>query len=135
MEIRESLQKVLEARDLFGTIFYQEFFSRYPEVKKYFVGVDMDRQALVLTMALTVIEHHQNGSYGAVQHYLQHLGTAHHRRGSPLDLYPKWIETMLHTLERFLGEDWDLALSEEWRHALEKTFQAMQPGYQRRIGI
>ena len=135
MEIRESLQKVLDSRDLFGTIFYEEFFGRYPEVKKYFEGVDMDRQALVLTMALTVIEHQYNGTYGAVSHYLQHLGTAHHRRGIPLDLYPKWIDTMLVTLERFLGKDWDLALSEQWRSALEKTFAAMQPGYQRRIGI
>lgn len=135
MDIGASLKKVLDSRDLFGTIFYEEFFSRYPEVKKYFDGVDMNRQALVLTMALTVIEHHHNGSYGAVEHYLQHLGTAHHRRGIPLDLYPKWIDTMLHTLERFLGQDWDPELAASWREAFEETYEAMQQGYEHRTGI
>ena len=135
MEIRESLRKVLDSRELFGAIFYEEFFDRYPEAKQYFTGVDMDRQALVLTMALTVIEHHHNGSLGAVEHYLHHLGTAHHRRGIPLDLYPKWIETMLHTFQRFLGDDWEPALADQWRQALEKTYEVMQQGYERRVGI
>ena len=135
MEIAESLAKVLESRENFGSVFYEEFFSRFPEVVPHFEGVDMERQSLVLTMALSIIERYNDSTFGAIDHYLQHLGSAHHRRAIPAELYPKWIEAMLAALERFLGDDWNSELESEWRTALEKTSRTMLKGYERRVGI
>ena len=135
MEIGASLARVLESREIFGALFYEEFFRRFPEAVPHFAGVDMERQSLVITMALSVIERYHDTEFGAIDHYLQHLGSAHHRRAIPAELYPKWIDAMLAALERFLGEDWSAALRTEWRAALEKTAHTMLKGYERRIGI
>jgi hypothetical protein len=58
MEISESLEQILDATDLFGESFYELFLSTYPEVQEYFEGVNMSRQAVMLTMALTIVEQH-----------------------------------------------------------------------------
>lgn len=135
MEIDESLARILQSREIFGGLFYEEFFRRFPEAAPHFQGIDMERQSLVLTMALAVVERYRAADFGAIDHYLQHLGSAHHRRAIPLDLYPKFIDAMLAALERFLGDGWSPALATAWRGALEKTVQTMLKGYERRVGI
>ena len=135
MTIEESLQTILESSDNFGRAFYDEFFMRHPKIFTYFDGVDMTRQALVLTMALTTIVNHYASSNIAIEHYLRHLGTMHHRWEIPPELYPKWCDTMLRVLERFLGDEWDEALASDWRKALEKASQTLIRGYDRPVGI
>jgi hemoglobin-like flavoprotein len=101
----------------------------------YFEKVDMTRQALVLTMALTTIVHHYANPNVAIDHYLRHLGTMHSRWKIPPELYPKWCDTMLKVLARSLGEDWDEELAGEWRKALEKASQTLIRGYDRPVGV
>lgn len=135
MTIQESLQAILDSSDNFGRSFYDEFFLRHPRIFQYFEGVDMTRQSLVLTMALnTIVTHYTNPSV-AIEHYLQHLGTMHNRWKIPPELYPKWSDTMLRVLERFLEGDWDEELASQWREALEKASQTLIRGYDRPVSI
>lgn len=135
MDIHQSLQHILNSKDVFGHAFYDVFFSRYPEALEYFGDVDMKRQALVLTMALTVIQQYYSNNYSTVEQYLQVLGSQHHRRQIPPDLYPKWRDAMLEALESFHGKDWDPTLAREWRDAIEVGIEPMLRGYEERTGV
>lgn len=135
MEIHESLERILESEELFGSLFYEVFFQQYPEAAAHFDGIDMRRQALMLTMALTVIEQYYSKSYSAVEQYLQLLGSRHSDRSIPRDMYPKWSESMLTALERFHGDTWDEVLAGQWREALDQASRVMFRGYERRMGI
>jgi hemoglobin-like flavoprotein len=131
MDLGVSVRQVLSAKDVFGEVFYEEFFRRCPEAKPHFGGTDMGRQALHVTMVLTVIQQYHNGGYPAVEKYLQHLGGQHRRRGIPMDLYPHFRSAMLSTLARFLGDDWDRELKSQWSLALDKTVRVMLHGYEK----
>ena len=135
MDIQQSLQHILQSKDVFGHAFYDVFFARHPEALEYFGDVDMNRQALVLTMALTVIQQYYTSKYPTVEQYLQYMGSQHHRRGVPPDFYPKWRDCMLEALEAFHGEDWHSDLSREWREAIELSTEPMLRGYEERTGV
>lgn len=129
MDIRESLKLVMNSKDLLGTVFYEVFFQRHPEMHAFFSGIDMRRQALVLTMALMLVERYYITSFVATERFLQYLGTQHKKRGIPKELYPHWIAAMLATLERFHGKTWHDQLACQWRAALEKAVEKMLEGY------
>lgn len=135
MDISKSLKEVMNSKELLGASFYDVFFGRHPEVQDYFGGIDMQRQALVLTMALMLVERYYLTSFLATERFLQYLGTQHKDRGIPRELYPDWIAAMLATLERFHGKDWDEALARQWREALEKAVDKMLEGYEKEYGI
>jgi len=135
MDIRESMDRVLASDALLGEIFYEEFFRKAPEAVAHFKDVDMRRQALVLTMALPVIAHHQTSSSPAIGHYLRLLGTRHKEWRIPTDLYPAWSEAMLAALQRVLGNAWNEELAVEWRAALQKASATLLSGYEGPVGI
>lgn len=129
MTIDESLKLIQNSADNFGKAFYAEFFTRYPEVTAHFQGVDMKRQELVLTMALTVIVNHYSHNTVAVDHYFEHLGEMHERRSIPPADYPKWSDCMMRVLERFVGVGWDEPLAAQWSDALSKASATLIQGY------
>lgn len=135
MDIGESVSLVLASSDVFGNVFYEEFFRRSPEAKAHFAGVDMQRQALALTMALPLIEQLHRHAYPAIRNYLSILGHRHGHRGIPVELYPVWGEAMLASLERFHGEAWDAPLAEQWREALAEASRVMLEGYGKHGGM
>jgi hemoglobin-like flavoprotein len=135
MTIAESLRKILESERLFGSMFYDVFFTRSPEARKYFDGVDMKRQALVLTMALQMMEQFHTNGYAAIDHYLRHIGHHHHDRDVPRELYADWRDSLLVALEQFLGADWSDDLRGEWERAIASATTAMFRGYDEPIGI
>lgn len=135
MEIQDSLKQILQSEQVFGSMFYEVYFERCPEAKDHFAETDMKRQALVLTMALTLIEQHYNHEFAAVDQYLQHVGSKHSDRKIPRALYEPWREAMLATLERFLGADWSEHLAEQWSDAIETVTETMFRGYDERMGV
>jgi hemoglobin-like flavoprotein len=135
MTIADSLRKIMESERLFGSMFYDVFFERCPQAKAYFEGVDMRRQALVLTMALQMMEQYHTNNYAAIDHYLRHIGHRHDERTVPKKLYTDWRESLLATLEQFLGADWSDELAEEWGVAIEAATTAMFRGYDDPVGI
>src|SRR5262249_17261330 len=117
MDIQESLHRILQDRNNVADQFYRLFFERYPEVRRHFEGVNLAHQAELLRMALMVMEAHYAHAYPATQNYLQCLGSKHHGRGVPRELYPKFRDALLATLEQFHGRDWDEGLAGQWREA------------------
>lgn len=135
MNITESLDSILGSRDLLGDIFYPEFFEAYPHLRSYFADVNMKRQSVLLTNALTVIRQFYVSSYPAVEQYLRYLGSKHHDLKVPPDSYDLWKQTMLVTLERFHGADWSAELAGEWQRAIEQAAAVMVAGYEHRFEL
>lgn len=130
MDISESLQKVYSSTELMGERFYQQFFADCPEAQEYFADVDMQRQAVVVTMALTLVEQYLVSPYPPTAAYFEHLGVQHQERGIPPEMYPQWIESMLTVLEGMHGKQWDEALAGQWREGFEIATKKMLQSYQ-----
>jgi hemoglobin-like flavoprotein len=131
MTIEQSVHQLLAQKETVIRLFYDRFLAQYPEVREYFAAIDLDQQAITLTMALVMIENNFSHEYPATQHYLRVLGHRHHLMGIPTDLFPKFCDCLLQTLEKFHGTSWDAELSAQWRGALEKASQTMLEGYRK----
>jgi len=135
INIHESLHRILEQKETMADLFYIIFLDRYPEVRDYFKGVDLKAQSVLLTMALMVMERHYSGSYPATEMYLKYLGTKHHDRKIPRELYPKFRDAQLATLERFHSKDWDPLLAGQWHDAVDKSTVTMLAGYRHHYSV
>jgi hemoglobin-like flavoprotein len=135
MNIVESLHRILGERDTLADLFYQHFLVRYPEVATHFQGVNLRRQAMLLTMALMVMERHHSGNYPATAMYLRYLGSKHHVRGVPEHLYPQFREALLAVLERFHDKDWGPELATQWGAAIDRTTATMLEGYKDMLSV
>jgi hemoglobin-like flavoprotein len=129
MDIQESIRRILERNELVADLFYRVFLEQYPEVRQHFAQVDMQRQGVLLTVALQLVVQYYLHSFPAVEAYLQILGQEHSRRGIASELYPKWRAALLATLSRFHGQEWDEALSRQWNEALELASDKMLTAY------
>lgn len=56
MDIEESVGKILRRGEDVADLFYAKFLGRHPEARAYFADVNLKRQAVLLTMALKLIE-------------------------------------------------------------------------------
>jgi len=131
MAIEESVSRLLAEESAVGRLFYDRLLAQYPEVSEYFADTDLEQQAVVLTMALVMVETYFSHAYPASRHYLKVLGHRHHQREIPADLYSKFCECLLGTLAEFHGDDWTTELSTEWRDALDIASKAMLDGYKK----
>jgi len=130
MDIQESVNTILASEEVFGSSFYEVFFRRHPDVRKYFAETEMKRQAALLTTAMILVEKYANAPNPAVEQYLQYLGTKHHERGIPRELYAAWRECMIETLTAFHGDAWSEELAAQWRDAIDGTSSVMFDGYE-----
>ena len=135
MEIHDSFQRILEAEDQLGVMFYQHFLAEYPEVQRHFERVDLKRQSILLVTALMIIGRHATNATPATELYLQYLGTRHKDMQIPKDIYPAWIKAMLETMRRFHGQDWSPELEDQWREAFERAVEIMYRGYDHRVTV
>jgi hemoglobin-like flavoprotein len=135
MNIQESLHSILGQQETFADLFYLVFLDRYPEVRQHFQGVNLKHQAVLLTMALMVIERNYTSSYPSTRQYLRYLGSKHHERGIPADSYPKFQSAFLDTLARFHSKDWNPALARQWNEAIERAAEFMLEGYRVHLSI
>ncbi|MCA9023856.1 MAG: hypothetical protein KDA86_01460 [Planctomycetaceae bacterium] len=130
MKIAESIHRILSREDLVTDLFYLTYFERYPDLKQQFDGVDMDQQAVLLRMALTVIHQYHEYGYPAAEQYLLVLGRKHSLRNIPEELYADWRDCMLDTLERYFEHEWNTELEDEWTNAINKATDVMCRGYE-----
>jgi hemoglobin-like flavoprotein len=135
MNIQDSLHRILASQKIFGRYFYETFFAQCPEARKYFEGVNIERQAVLLTMALVVIEKQHSCPYLAAEEYLKYLGTKHHDWRIPKRLYANWSAAMLATLAQFHGDDWEASVSQEWQEAIENVIGIMFQGYEQHFTV
>lgn len=129
MTLAESIHRILSRHDQVTDLFYLSYFERYPDLKAHFDGVDMAHQAVLLRMALTVIQQYHEHAYPAAEQYLLVLGHKHHLRDIPQDLYADWRDCMLDTLERYFEFEWNEELEQEWTLAINKATDVMTRGY------
>jgi hemoglobin-like flavoprotein len=135
MPLAASLDRILQSQALLGERFYARFFAAVPAARKYFEAIDMRRQALVLTMALTVIQQHYDHDYPATRDFLHYLGSKHHNRRIPIELYNEWRQVMLDTLAEFHGDDWQTDLASQWGLAIDEAVDAMMAGYSNHMSV
>jgi len=131
MRIAESVQKILSQKEPVVDRFYELFFNRHHGARNYFAGVDMRRQAILLTMALITVESHYSYSYPATEHYLKVLGSRHHEMGVRPELYPMFRDCLIEAIHDFHGDDWNEDLAVQWREAIKKATATMLEGYER----
>jgi hemoglobin-like flavoprotein len=135
VDIQESLHRILEQKETFADLFYLVFLDRFPELRKYFRGVNLKRQGVLLTMALLVIERNHSGSFPSTRQFLRYLGSKHHERGIPAAAYPKFRLAFLATLERFHSKDWNEQLALDWSEAIDNATDLMLEGYRVHLTI
>lgn len=129
MDIAESIHQIQSREEIVTDLFYDIFLDRHPEVRQYFVGVNLDHQAAVLRMSLLLIEHHYQKATPALREWLKVLGHRHAQRDIPVSHYPAFRDCLLETLGRFHGADWSDDLERQWRLAIEAATAAMLQGY------
>jgi hemoglobin-like flavoprotein len=134
MDINDSMHRILGREADLANRFYAAFLER-PGVAEHFRGVDVRRQAVLLTMALMVIERHYNHPYSATNLYLKYLGTRHCDRKIPLELFGDFREVLLTALADFHGADWDKGLAAQWGAAIDRTTETMREGYRTRCTV
>ncbi len=129
MDIHDSLQFILQAKDQLAGLFYERFLEEYPEVRPFFQNVDFARQRVLLTTTLMVIERNFSEPTPAIEQYLQYLGTRHHGMKIPRESYAKWIKSMVAAMRQFHGQHWSPELEQQWLSAIERARQLMLQGY------
>jgi hemoglobin-like flavoprotein len=130
MNISESIHEILNREEVVADLFYDIFLDRHAEVRRFFVGVDIRQQAVVLTMTLSLIEDFYRHSYPATARYLRLIGQRHKARGIPRELYPIFSQCLMETLERFHGQNWNAPLSDAWQRGIDKASNVLLEGYQ-----
>jgi hemoglobin-like flavoprotein len=132
MDIQESLQRILEeTQSPLAGRFYERFFERHADMQRFFEGVDLRFQGVMLTMALQLVVQHYEQPKPAVEEYLKLLGHKHAARGIPTDAYPKFERSLLSALADFHDGKWDAALEEQWHQALSAAIEIMSEGHSR----
>lgn len=129
MDLQQSLECILQRDGVVTDLFYEIFLDRYPDVRQYFVGIDLNHQAVVLQMALMTVAVYSQRHYPAAEQYLKYLGHKHDMRSIPQELFPDFRDCLLETLGRFHGGDWSASLQLEWRRALDDAIDVMKQGY------
>jgi hemoglobin-like flavoprotein len=135
MDMHQSFERILASKQVIGDLFYEALFTRHPEIRPFFEGIDLRRQAVLLTMELSVIDAFHRFRNGPARLYLQYLGTKHHHRGIPLELYSPFRDTMLEVLQRFLEGDWTEELATEWKTAIDDASAVMFEGYSKHFTV
>ncbi|MCH5375414.1 MAG: hypothetical protein JJ992_15700 [Planctomycetes bacterium] len=135
MDINESLHRILQAKDGLAKMFYDHFLEKHPEFRPMFAAVDFNRQRILLTTALMVIERYRAHPTAAVEQYLQYLGTKHREMAIPRAAYAKWTVAMLETMQKFHGDDWSEEAEQQWQSAIEQARDLMLQGYDQRITV
>lgn len=110
--VQDSFEKVAPIASTAADIFYDRLFEVAPEVRPMFSN-DMGRQkeALMATLATAVQSLHNPD---AIIPVLKKLGADHVGYGVKDEHYDTVGATLLFTLEKGLGDDWNPELQEAW---------------------
>lgn len=110
--VQESFKKVLPIADTAADIFYNRLFEVAPEVRPMFAA-DMTKQkkALMGTLAVAVQSLHKVEEIVPV---VQDLGVKHLGYGVKDEHYEAVGGSLLYTLEKGLGDDWNDDLKDAW---------------------
>ena len=129
MNIVDSGQEILSGNGTVAKLFYDKYLQRYPDVGRHFAQSDMTQQAIMLRMALAIVQEHYTHRHDAMEQYLRVIGVRHKLRGISPDLYADWRDCMLDALEEFHGDNWSNTLEEQWAAAINLAVDRIIEGY------
>jgi len=111
--IQDSFAKVVPIKDAAAEIFYADLFETAPEVKPYFANADMSVQGTKLMTTLGVVV---NGlrDLDKIMPVAADLAVRHVDYGVKAEDYEKVGASLIRTLEKGLGQDFDEATYEAW---------------------
>ena len=105
--------------------FYEELFSRYPDVKPMFANVsEQDQQKKLLSALKLVINNLRNPD--VLTDALLQLGKRHKGYGAEESHYKAVATTMLDVLKEAAGDQWTNEVHQAWSDALQAISTTMQ---------
>ncbi len=111
--------------------FYDELFTRYPQVRPLFRNVSQqDQQRKLLAALKLVISNLRNP--GVLKDALQKLGRRHQQYGAIEAHYEAVARTLLDVLQEFAGDLWTGEVHQAWDDALNIVAEAMLDAYDER---
>jgi hemoglobin-like flavoprotein len=125
--LERSFSIVKERGTDFTQTFYQNLFTDYPEVQPLFAHSQMEEQGKKLfnSLALTIDSLRQPE---ILTETLRGLGTKHIKYGVLPKHYPMVGNSLLKSLESFLGENWTDEVKQAWSEAYTAIAQLMLQG-------
>jgi len=109
--------------------FYEELFSRYPDVKPLFGNTTTAKQQKKLVAALGLVVKNLR-TPDALVDVLKTLGAKHQGYGAEPAHYEAVASTLLDVMEEFAGDLWTDAVQSAWQKALETIATTMLDAYE-----
>ena len=111
--IQNSFAKVVPIKDAAAEIFYGDLFETAPEVKPYFAKTDMSEQGTKLMTTLGVVV---NGlrDMDKILPVAAELAKGHVNYGVKAEDYEKVGASLIRTLEKGLGDEFDTPTRDAW---------------------
>lgn len=122
--IQDSFAKVVPIKDAAARIFYADLFETAPEVKPYFTDADMSAQGTKLMTTLGVVVSGLR-DLDKIMPVAADLAVRHVKYGVKAEDYEKVGASLIRTLEKGLGQDFDEATHEAWVGAYGNLSGAM----------
>jgi len=124
--VKDSFAKVAPIADTAADIFYDRLFETTPEVRSLF-PTDMSDQKSKLMKALTVAV---NGldKLDTIVPVLKGMGEKHVGYGVKNEHYDSVGASLLFTLEKGLGDDWNPELADAWTETYTIVSATMKEG-------
>lgn len=114
--IRTTFDKIKPQAAQFADYFYDRLFNDFPSTKEFFKNTNfaVQKKALINSLVTVVDSIDQSGK---LVKPLKALGARHLQWDVREEHYGPVGETLLATLEHFLGSDWNDQTKEEWTQA------------------
>jgi len=123
--IEDSFSAVASQGEKLVSRFYEELFTRYPDVKPLFAHLDMKKQQSKLLSALKlVVSNLKNPPF--LKETLINLGKRHKNYGADAGLYTAVRNTLLDVLKETAGIHWTQEINTAWENALDDIAKIMQ---------
>ncbi|TPV93544.1 MAG: PAS domain-containing protein [Myxococcales bacterium FL481] len=110
--------------------FYEELFSRYPDVEPLFANTSMAKQRKHLKASLVLVVENLRKPE-VLTKALHELGARHVGYGATAEHYPAVAETLLFVMKEIAGRAWTTKVNRAWSDALEAVSQIMLEGASR----
>lgn len=108
--------------------FYEELFSRYPDVKPLFANTTSEKQQQKLLAALVLVIDNLN-NVDVLSKTLTELGQRHQKYGVESAHYQAVATTLIDVMKEFAGSAWTQHVHNAWTHALNVIANVMIDSY------
>lgn len=122
--LRDSFEQIKPVADQFAEAFYSRLFEVAPGVKPLFENSEPEDQQRKLIQSLVMVMKSLDQPEQLLP-FLKQLGQRHLDYGAEPEHYPVVGGVLLETLERFLAEDWNEQLSDQWAIAINTVAEVM----------